>query len=105
MGVVRVEFIPKGAAPDTLPPFPVPAGSPPWTMKPGMRRWKGVPSYVPDAANARKLNEHLGAVSQLSSTLRSPSCVWSVTAMLVACAATRAPLCRGRRWLSCTALS
>ena len=39
--------------------------------------------FVPDAASARKLNEHRGAVSQRSSSLRSPNLVWSVTAMLV----------------------
>ena len=26
------------------PPVPVPSGSPPWIMKPGMMRWKMVPS-------------------------------------------------------------
>ena len=26
------------------PPVPVPVGSPPWAMKPGMTRWNGVPS-------------------------------------------------------------
>mmetsp|Transcript_24043 Transcript_24043/g.74131 ORF Transcript_24043/g.74131 Transcript_24043/m.74131 type:complete len:221 (+) Transcript_24043:55-717(+) len=63
------------------PPLPVPVGSPVWTMNPGSSRWKRHPSYFPDAHSARKLNEQRGAVSQNSSSFKSPTPVWSVTAI------------------------
>lgn len=75
--------------------------SPPWIMKPGMRRWKGVLLYAPLAQRAMKFcvvvswvhwgiwserrwggrevctSAVLGTASQKSSTLRSPWVVWS----------------------------
>ena len=81
MGVVRVELVPKGAAPDRLAALARAGRVAALNHEARHEAVEGRPSYVPDAAKAKKLNEHLGAVSHRSSTLRSPSCVWSVTAI------------------------
>ena len=48
-------------------------------MKPLMLLWKLVPSYAPLAHKARKLKAVLGAVSQYTSSFRSPIVVCKVT--------------------------
>lgn len=44
-------------------------------MKSGISRWKGVPSYAPEAHSARKFSAVLGTRSQKISIFRSP---WEV---------------------------
>lgn len=57
----------KGFPQMLCPPFPVPEGSPVWTMKSAMLRWSLQPVYVPAAQWARKFSAARGAASQNNS--------------------------------------
>ena len=65
------------------PPLPVPVGSPPWRINPGIERWKRVWQYDPAAARARKFLHDSGAWSQNNSILITPWFVWRDTDMIV----------------------
>lgn len=50
----------KGLPQVDCPPRPEPVGSPPWSMKPGMRRWKMVSAYLLSRASWRSRSKVRG---------------------------------------------